>query len=231
MPAPRVFVSKRSRRRTLAYALALLAVGVLALVGVRELAPQLADPRGLREYVRSFGVWAPVAFVCLQAAQVIVAPIPGQVFGFASGYLFGALAGTAYSVLGAAIGSTAVFVLVRRYGRTYAERVIVPETLARFDELAEERGLTTLFLCFLIPGLPDDVICFVGGLTDIDLKKLIAIAVVGRFPGFLLVNLAGAEVAAARHFEAAVVLLALLALSAIGYRWRDAILDRLRNWE
>lgn len=107
MQGPRVFVSKRSRRRAVLYLLALLVVSAVVLLGVRELAPHLADPRGLRAYVRSFGVWAPVAFVFLQAAQVVFAPIPGQVFGFASGYLFGALAGTAYSVLGAAIGGTA----------------------------------------------------------------------------------------------------------------------------
>lgn len=230
MEVPRVFVSRRSRRRTLLYTLALLVGGGLVLLATRTVAPQLGDPGALRATIRGFGVWAPVAFVVLQAAQVVVAPIPGQVFGFASGYLFGALLGTAYSVLGAAIGSAVVFVLTRRYGRTYTERVVVPETLARFDGVAGDRGLATLFVCFLVPGLPDDVLCFVGGLTDIDLRKLIAIAVVGRFPGFLLVNLAGAQVAAQRHVEAGVVLLALFALSGIGYLWRDAILGRLQWW-
>ncbi|MEF8827066.1 MAG: hypothetical protein V5A34_11250 [Halapricum sp.] len=48
---------------------------------------------------------APLAFVLLQAVQVVIAPIPGQVLALASGWLFGLVWGTVYSIIGATLGS------------------------------------------------------------------------------------------------------------------------------
>jgi uncharacterized membrane protein YdjX (TVP38/TMEM64 family) len=223
----KLFASRAHRDRTLlrvgALVLALVTVGA----GVRLFAPTLFDPLALRALVLSFGPLAPVAFVLLQAVQVVVAPVPGQVVGLVGGYLFGAVLGTLLSLLGVAIGSTVVFVLSRRYGRPYVERWIVPETLDRFDDLVERAGLPGLFVVFFVPGLPDDAICFLAGLTTIPVRKLVAVAVVGRAPGFLLVAVAGADLAAGRLSAALWLLAALTAASLAGYLYREQIVAAL----
>lgn len=95
--------------------LAVVAVVLLAAyLGVRRFAPYLLDAAGFREFVAGFGPWAPVAYVAVQAAQVVAAPVPGQVVGFAGGYLFGTLPATAYSLVGVAIGSYAAYALTDR---------------------------------------------------------------------------------------------------------------------
>lgn len=221
-----VFVSRRERASALRWSVAVavaLGVGYLAS---RRYAPFLTDPEALRAWVEGFGPWAPVAFVGLQAVQVVVAPIPGQAVGLLGGYLFGALWGGLYSVVGVAIGSAVVFWLSRRYGRRYVEDVVAAETLARFDGLARESGRTGLFLAFLVPGLPDDVICFVGGLTEMPLWQLVALAAVGRAPSFFLVALIGAELADARFASAALLGVALAAVALAGYLHRG----RLAGW-
>jgi uncharacterized membrane protein YdjX (TVP38/TMEM64 family) len=192
-------------------------------------APELLDPRALRAFVLGFGPFAPVVFVLLQATQVVVAPIPGQVVGLVGGYLFGPVWGTAYSLLGVAVGSTVVFVLSRRYGRPYVERFIVPETVAEFDDLVDSGGLVGLFLVFLIPGLPDDAVCFLAGLTRIPVSKLVLVAVVGRAPGFLLVAVVGADLAAGRASAALWLLGAVSALSLVTYLFRDRIVAGLHR--
>ena len=48
-----------------------------------------ADRRFLKHTLREWGVLAPVVFIGLQALQVIIAPIPGQLTGILGGYLFG----------------------------------------------------------------------------------------------------------------------------------------------
>lgn len=227
-----VFVSHRSRRITLAWA-AVLCLGIgLGYLALRRYAPFLTDPAGLRAFVHSFGVWAPLVFVAIQAAQVVLAPIPGQVTGFAAGYLFGTVAGAAYSIVGVTIGSAVVFWLSRCFGRTYVERVVTSETLSQFDDLTEQNATLGLFLAFLVPGLPDDAICFVGGLTGLPLHRLVLIAALGRTPSFVLMAFAGSRLASERFVDAGLLVLALGGLAVAGYLARDrlvAVLTRTRR--
>jgi len=127
-------------------------------------------------------------------------------------------------MIGIAIGSTIAFWLSRRYGRAYVENMIQEEALARFDAMSEEYGRVALFAIFLVPGLPDDVICFAGGLTDIPLWQLVVIAVIGRAPAFFLVNVVG-DLLGTGNVPAAVALAVILvAISVIGYRNRDLLI-------
>lgn len=225
----RIFASKRSRRTALLVAAAV----VVAMVGVSLLInrrlPWLTNPDAVRTWIRSFGVFAPAVFVGLQALQVVIAPVPGHVMALVSGYLFGTYWGTLYSVGGAVIGSYVAFTLSRRFGRPFVESVIHAETLEEFDDLTHDHGLLALFLVFLVPGLPDDVICFTAGLTDLRIHHMVAVAVIGRLPGFFLINLAGAQFAAARHWLALAVLGVIGLLTLLAYLYRARLLALLRE--
>ncbi|MFB6188895.1 MAG: TVP38/TMEM64 family protein [Halapricum sp.] len=219
----RIFADARSRRTVLvAVLVAILSLALVTVLFDRHTA-WLSDPDAIREFVDGFGVLAPLAFVFLQALQVVIAPIPGQALGLASGWLFGAFWGTAYSLLGATIGSYVAFRLARHYGRPFVEHAIDTAVLDRFDNFSTTHGYLALFLVFLIPGLPDDVICFVGGTTDLDIKRMTAASLIGRIPGYFLTNLVGASIATRRYTEAATVVLLLVAVSLVVYLRRDAL--------
>jgi uncharacterized membrane protein YdjX (TVP38/TMEM64 family) len=227
----RVFVDARSRRRTI-LALGAAGVALLALTWVvHEQVAWLGDPTALRQVVRGFGVLAPVAFVLLAAVQVVVAPVPGQVLGLASGWLFGVFWGTVYSVLGATLGSFFALSLARRYGRPFVERAIDPAMRARFDGFSGDHGYGVYTLFVLVPGVPDDVLCFVAGTTTLDIKRLTVLSGLARIPTFLLLNVAGASFAAARYAEMALVVGALLAVSAAVYLVRDRLVGRVLGGE
>lgn len=59
----------------------------------------------LQAYVRGFGAWAPAIFILLQIAQVIFAPIPGNVTTLAGGALFGFWPSFFYSTIAIFLGS------------------------------------------------------------------------------------------------------------------------------
>ncbi len=138
----------------------------------------------LRVFIRQYGVFSPVVVIALQALQVVFAPIPGQVLAVVAGYLFGAWWGTVYNMVEITIGSSIAFWLSRRFGRAYVESIVHEDALERFDAIDTDTAGLTLFVLFLIPGLPDDMLCFAGGLTGIPLWQLVGIAVVGRAPAF-----------------------------------------------
>lgn len=225
----RVFADKRGRHAAIIGGIAVVLVLVgLAVLFERNLA-WLSDPAAVRAWIRSFGPFAPLVFVLIQASQVVIAPVPGHVLGLVSGYLFGALWGTVISVTGAVIGSYVAFKLSREFGRPFVENIIHADTLARFDSLTHERGLLTLFLVFLIPGLPDDVICFTAGLTELRMGRMVLVAFLGRLPGFFLTNLAGAQLAAAQVLQTVVIIAILAGAAALGVWQRRRILAYLER--
>lgn len=221
--------SRRQRRRFLGHLVAVAVAAAVVFFSTRRHLALLADAPALRAFVGQYGVWAPLVLVALQALQVVVAPVPGQILAVVAGYLFGVWWGTLYSMIGITIGSLAAFWLSRRFGRAYVERIVHEDALSSFDSLSDDYARVGLFVCFLVPGLPDDVVCFAGGLTRLPLWQLVALAVVGRTPGFLLANVFGDLLGTDRFGSAAAVAVAVLVASALGYLYRDRIVDRFRD--
>jgi len=156
----------------------------------------------------------------LQTAQVLFAPIPGQITGIASGYLFGIFLGTIYSMIGALLGSLIVFSLSRKLGRPFVEKILKPETIKKFDYISGEKGEFALFMIFLLPAFPDDAVCFIAGLTKIPIKKLLLITFLGRLPGFIILNMVGAGIATSQTKFAVIIFSIFMAVSFFIYIYR-----------
>jgi uncharacterized membrane protein len=59
------------------------------IVKYRELVRFFSSRREVKAFLNSFGPYAPLVFIVLQALQVVLAPIPGEATGFLGGYVFG----------------------------------------------------------------------------------------------------------------------------------------------
>lgn len=174
------------------------------------------------------GLAAPVVFVLLQATQVVLAPVPGQLLAGVGGYLFGGGLGTLYSILGTSIGSTVVFVTSRRYGRPFAAHVLAPETLNRVDGLVADYGSAGLFVAFLLPTFPDDALCLMAGLTELRYRRFMVLLLVGRTPTFLASAVAGTSLANGRLDRVLIVLAGLAVVSTVVYHFRSGFSSTLR---
>lgn len=224
-----VFASPADRRAALRRLAALVLAVALASLAVLEFAPFLLDPRGAREWIAGFGAFAPVVFLAVQTTQVVVAPVPGQLLAIAGGYLFGPLAGAAYSVLGVLVGSALAIGLTRYYGRPYAERVVDDDTLAEFDAVVAETGEAGLFVAFLLPVFPDDALCFVAGLTEISRHRLLLLVLVGRAPTFVAAAYLGDAVAGSDLVAVGLVLAAGTLFTALGYWKREDLANAVEE--
>tara|TARA_Y100000310_G_scaffold105766_1_gene104301 strand:+ start:1542 stop:2216 length:675 start_codon:yes stop_codon:yes gene_type:complete len=150
-----------------------------------------SNPDKIRNTILATGVLAPIIFIFLIILQVLIAPVPGQAMGLMSGYVFGPVRGTLYSMIGLTIGSYIAFKLSRIYGIPLVKKIVDKRTFEKFNKIALEKGPFTLFLLYLFPALPDDSICYIAGLTKIKIKNLVIISAIGRFPGFLVLNVIG----------------------------------------
>jgi uncharacterized membrane protein YdjX (TVP38/TMEM64 family) len=226
-----IFSSSADRWRGLLAAVVSVAVFVGLYLAARRYAPFVFDAAALRAWIARFGVLAPLVFILVQALQVVVAPIPGQALALVAGYLFGPVAGTVYSVTGVLVGSAVAFSLAKRYGRPFVETVIHEDVMARFDGFVDRVGLPGLFAFVVVPGLPDDAICFVSGLTEWRLRTFMLVVAVGRLPAYVLTVYAGGQLASGRFVRAMVIVGFLVALSVVGHYKRDAVQELIQRLE
>lgn len=177
-----------------------------------RLKPFFENPEEIRKIVIQFKIGAPVVFIFIAISQVILAPLPGQAIGIASGFLFGPILGTIYCVFGLIIGSLLAFLISRKLGRPFVEKLFKKETIEKIDKKFLKYGLFPLFLIYLLPAFPDDAICFVAGLSKIKTRDFIFISTIGRLPGFLILNLIGAGLISKENQKIALIVFAVLCI-------------------
>jgi uncharacterized membrane protein YdjX (TVP38/TMEM64 family) len=141
------------------------------------------DKRFLKHTLREWGVLAPVIFIGLQALQVIIAPIPGELTGILGGYLFGQWVGLLYSTIGLTVGSVAAFAVGRWLGTRYVQKLVSPDIWRKMGFIVEAEGVILCFIIFLIPGLPKDMTCYLFGLSPMPFWVFAVVSTLGRVPG------------------------------------------------
>ncbi len=152
------------------------------------------------EFLDSLGAWRSLGFIALQAVQVIIAPIPGEVTGILGGYLYGPINGVILSTIGLTAGSYIAFVLARVFGKPLAEKIVPRTVMKRFDYLAQNKGLFLVFLLFFIPGFPKDYFCYIFGLSAISTMDYMVVSTVGRLMGTILLTLEGSSLKGGQYW-------------------------------
>jgi len=210
-------------------AVLLLALAILVQTGPRwwdRLQPWLAfftDRDRVRGLIEAAGPAGPLVFVGIQVAQVLLAPIPGELSGFIGGYLFGTVAGFVYSSIGLTIGSWLNFAIGRYLGRRWVRRLIPSGHLDRFDALVQRQAAGVIFLLFVFPGFPKDYLSLFLGLSTLPMPVFIAIAALGRMPGTLALSLQGSALLEGMYATAAAVAVGCLLAAAAAYRLRRPV--------
>lgn len=212
-----------ARRWRILAALALVAAAVvLWLLAQRDSTDWLQRER-LEAWLAALGPWGPLGLVVVEVLQVLLAPVPGNVVGLAAGYLYGAWAGAALCMVGLLLGTWLAVWLARRLGRPLVERLASPERLARLDAYARRRGALAFLLIYLVPFLPDDLLCFVAGLTPLRIRQVLLVAAIGRTPGVLVSTLIGAQSRALTWGQLTAIALASLALAALFWLYHERV--------
>ncbi|MDD4311130.1 MAG: TVP38/TMEM64 family protein, partial [Eubacteriales bacterium] len=152
----------------------------------------LGDPASFRAWVEARGAWGRVLFVGLIILQIVIAFIPGEPFELAAGYAFGTLWGTLLVWIGAIIGTTIVFLFVRKIGIKAVEVFFPREKIDSLKYLQDEKKLNVAaFLLFLIPGTPKDLLTYLAGLTKIRLLPWILLTSIARIPSIVTSTISG----------------------------------------
>ena len=185
------------------------------------------QPEQFRSWVDGHGAWGWAAYAAMVFLQVVVAIIPGEPLEIAGGYAFGAWWGTALCLIGAVLGSAAVFALVRRWGRPLAEVVFPKEKLDKLQFLhSSPKRTALLWLIFTAPGTPKDLLCYFAGLTDMKWRTWLLIATVGRLPSIVTSTVGGGALGDRNYTAAAIAFGVALVAAGVGYLVYRAVCRR-----
>lgn len=218
-------------KRIVLYTLAsILIICFLYLALGKYLKPYI-NPIFIKSWVLSYGRFGFIAFIILQMVQVLIFIIPGSgeiVLG-AGGFIFGTAIGTVLSLCGIILGSIIAFLTARLYGDKLLIKVLPEKEYIKVKSLIDRpNNRFIIFVLFLIPGFPKDILDYASGVTPIGLGEFILISTIARLPGVILASYMGSTLYH-KNYRAAIVMLMIMAvLLIIGILKGRKIMERIR---
>ena len=191
---------------------------------------QIKNPDQFKELLTSYGHVNIIVFLGFQVMQVVIAAIPGEIVQITGGYVYGTILGTIYSIIGITIGSVIAFFISRLLGYSLIRLFISQEKLERLYCLIDSpKSEIIMFVLFLLPGVPNDMLTYIAGLTPIKPLIFFAISIVGRFPALMITSYIGANVQKGNYVTVAIVTVTAGVLCLVGLLTKDRIVAFLHK--
>lgn len=208
-----------------------LALIVLATVKLGPYIGQLAhEPGKLKEWLDSFGWKSIPVFIALQMLQVVVAAIPGEFVQIAGGYVYGTFLGTLYSLIGIVTGSVLVFFVSRLLGYSLVRMFVSEKNLEKFEFMMNSsKSEMVMFMLFLIPGMPKDILTYIAGLTPVKPLRFFLIITIARFPALLASSYIGSNLQQQNYLAVIILSAAALVLFVAGILLKDKVIGKVQR--
>ena len=139
-------------------------------------------PERVREFVLSFGVWAPVVYLAGYGQPIV--PLPASIMTITGGLAFGPLWGTLAALGGATTRACSEFAVARLFGRETVAKLLKGK-VAQLDQKIGEHGFKAVLLIRLIPNLPFDVQNYGLGFSRVRFGPYAVATFLGMMPGAL----------------------------------------------
>ena len=127
---------------------------------------KITSVEGLREYISRAGSMAAIIYIVFCFLQVVLLPVPGSVAVAVGVAMFGPLKCALFSFIGIVIGSVVAFAIGRWIGYKAVCWIVGKDSLDKWLNKIKGKDYLILSLMFLLPMFPDDVLCFVAGLSS-----------------------------------------------------------------
>jgi uncharacterized membrane protein YdjX (TVP38/TMEM64 family) len=181
----------------------LIFVGILVAltIWVLPLFNGLTTPEGRMEFkdtIENLGTKGVFAILGLMITQILLPVLPGEPVELIAGMCYGTINGALIVTLGAFISGTIIFFAVRKFGRKFIYTFVSKEkmdTLEHSKWFNNPQKMEAIFLIlFLLPGVPKDLLVFIGGLLPVKASHFLAISTLARVPAVLMLTAIGGNI-------------------------------------
>ena len=182
----------------------------------------LEEARAFLEGYKFKGYWA---YLGIQVLQIVISIIPGQFTNMAAGYLFGFPAAFVISVIGAIAGTFITYFIAKLLGAKAMKQLIEPERYKRFlKRFNSKRSYITVFILYLVPGLPKDVLGYVAGVSKMNFVPFLFLSVIGRLPALSVSVMVGSMIYKEIYTGVIILILLMVIISMTGILYRKKLL-------
>lgn len=206
----------------------LISPGFKGAVGQATAILSKVDVAAARDYILSFGIWAPIVSFLLMVFQSLAAPLPAFVITFANAGLFGWVKGAALSWTSAMVGALLCFAIARVYGRNVVEKFTSQRALREVDIFFERYGKWAVLIARLLPFVSFDIVSYAAGLTGMGLWQFIWATGVGQLPATLVYSYVG-DMLVGSVRTVVFGLLMLFAITALIIMIKQVMRDKSQN--
>ena len=190
---------------------------ILTLLGIFATYYYFENPQMFRDFVEQHYIFGILIMFFMFVIQVVLALIPGGLLEVACGYAFGSWVGSIIAVAGIMTGSALTIILVRQFGKKFAELFYPKEKLENIKILNNKKKRNALvFFVFLIPGTPKDLLTYVVGLTDMSIPMYLLLTGIARTPAIVISTVGGDSFGLEKYWQGLLFLIGLAILSGIG---------------
>jgi len=159
-----------------------LFVGLFFLFKATGWLGKFSNVQELKKIILSSGFFSYLVFVSLQFLQVTIIPLPASVTTIVGVILFGPLIAFVLSLLAILLGSFFAYFLGRTFGDKLLIWAIGKKKTLQMQSLSK-KGQVVFFLMMLFPLFPDDILCIMAGVSNMDFKFFLMTNLVTRTIG------------------------------------------------
>ncbi len=202
-------------------------MALITYVAIDRFTTTGATAESFESFIEGYGWWGRFVAVGIQFLQVFIALIPGEFVEVGLGLAFGAVEGTVICLAGVALASSAVFALVKRWGVKVAELFVDVTKINSLKFINSEKKLNYLvFILFLIPGTPKDLLTYVVPLTRMKMSEFLIISMLARIPSVLSSTIGGNLFGDGKYLHGILLLVVTGVISLAGLKIYDIILKK-----
>lgn len=182
----------------------------------------LGQAETLTRIVNWLGWAGPLGLILINAAQIVIAPLPNYAIFVVAGLLYGPFWGGVYGIAGMLLGGVCAMLLTRRFGRPLAERMVGAERLDRWNRMQATQSVVSWSILFLAP--VGDIPYFLAGLAQVSVGKVVAISAITRGPTIFLIAVASSGATGMTWSQLVLVILGLVIIFGLLAFYQDRVL-------
>lgn len=141
------------------------------------------------------------------------------------GFMFGPIVGTLLTIFSTSLGTMLIIWCVERFGMKFVNMFINSKGFDKLKFLHNPSGRDALlFLLFLIPGTPKDIITFFAPFTGARPRNIVVLASVARIPSIFLMVYLGDAISDGNLVKSAIILTIAAVIGLIGIIFKDKVM-------
>ena len=174
--------------------------------------------------INSLGILGYLILVSINAIQVIVAFLPGELFEIISGLMYGPWLGFLCVELGIALGSVIIISLMKSFKLNNKKNESKLKSKKIYQILRDSNRLEViLFFITLMPCVPKDLIVYIIPFTELRTVRFLTVNAIARIPSIISSTYFGASLITGNYITAIIVYILQLLIGVIGLIYNKRI--------